>query len=95
MTGTREQDNPPAIRHEIQILDLDAGRLMVAENQVKAAVRKANLRARVSMMADNLAITREGLLDSVPVIKINGRIVSRKAPVTPELLTALFSRLLS
>ena len=44
---------------------------------------------------NNPAITREGLLDSVPVIKINGCMVSRKALVTPELLTALFSGLVA
>ena len=67
--------------HEIRILDLDAGRLMLEESLVKAAVRKSKIKAHVSMMADNLAITRQGLLDKVPVLEINGTIVSQSKPI--------------
>ena len=38
--------------HEIRVLDLDAGRLMVEEGVVKAAVRKLHLAARVTMRWD-------------------------------------------
>ena len=79
--------------HDIRVLDLDAGRLMIEENLVKRAVRKTGIKARVSMMADNLAITRQGLLDAVPVLEINGRIISQKTPLTMDRLVDCFSRL--
>ena len=67
--------------HKIRILDLDAGRLMLEESVVKAAVRKSKIKAHVSMMADNLAITRQGLMDKVPVLEINGTIASHSNPI--------------
>ncbi len=79
--------------HEIRVLDLDAGRLMIEENLVKRAVRKTGIKARVSMVADNLAITRQGLLDAVPVLEIDGTIISRKTAFTMELLEDWFNRL--
>ena len=78
--------------HEIRILDLDAGRLMVEESVVKAAVRKSKIRARVSMVSDNLAITRQGLLDQVPVLEINGSIVSQSKPICLADLMVLFKQ---
>lgn len=67
--------------HEIRILDLDAGRLMIEEGIVKAAVRQSKIKARVSMMADNLAIARQGLMSLVPVLEIDGKIVSQGKPL--------------
>lgn len=76
--------------NEIRILDLDAGRLMLEESVVKAAVRKSKIKARVSMMADNLAITRQGLMDKVPVLELNGAIISHSKPlVLAEVMTLL------
>ncbi len=76
--------------HEIRILDLDAGRLMLEENLVKAVLRKLKIKARVSMMADNLAITRQGLMDKMPVLEVNGTIVSHSKPlVLAEVMTLL------
>lgn len=78
--------------HEIRILDLDAGRLMIEESVVKAAVRKSKIKARVFMVSDNLAITRQGLLDQVPVLEINGNIVSRSKPIHLADLMVLFKQ---
>ncbi|MBT4287867.1 MAG: hypothetical protein HOD92_11060 [Deltaproteobacteria bacterium] len=66
---------------DIRIMDLDAGRLMVAEGVVKIAVRKTGKKAHVTMMADNLGITRQGLMDRVPLIVIDGKIVSESKPI--------------
>jgi len=55
------------------VIDLDAGRLMQEEGVVKAAVRKLHLKARVTMMADKLAISRMGLMEHVPASGFNGR----------------------
>jgi len=67
--------------HEIRILDLDAGRLMMEEGIVKAAVRQSKIKARVTMMADNLAIARQGLMSAVPVLEFDGRIISQGKPL--------------
>ncbi len=79
--------------HIIRVLDLDPGRLMILENRVKKAVRKSGIRARISMVSDNLAITRQGLMDSVPVLEINGTIVSRATPFLPGHLLEIFNAL--
>lgn len=79
--------------NEIIILDLDAGRLMVEESVVKAAVRKSKVKARVSMMADNLGITRQGLMDKVPVLEFNGKIVSHSKPLVLAEVMALLKEL--
>ncbi|SMC99433.1 hypothetical protein SAMN02746065_11953 [Desulfocicer vacuolatum DSM 3385] len=79
--------------HLIRVLDLDPGRLMILESRVKKAVRQSGIKARISMVSDNLAITRQGLLDSVPVLEINGSIVSRATPLLPDDLLALFKAL--
>ena len=76
--------------HTVRVLDLDAGRLMILENRVKTALRKARVKARISMVSDNLAITRQGLLDAVPVLEVNGVIVSRGTPLTLDRLVACF-----
>lgn len=70
--------------YEIRVIDLDAGKLMQEESIVKAAVRKVKLKARVTMLADNLAISRMGLMEHVPAIEINGRIVSSGKPIVLE-----------
>jgi hypothetical protein len=80
--------------HEIRVLDLDAGRLMILENRVKTAVRRLELRARISMVADNLAITRQGLLDKVPVLEVDGKIVQHSHPMDTPGLIKLLSGLL-
>lgn len=64
--------------HEICVYNLDAGALMQDEAAVKSVVRKLKIRARVSMLADNLEITRLGLLASMPVITVDGKIVLKK-----------------
>ena len=79
--------------HEVRILDLDPGRLMILEPRVKKAVRKAGLKAHVTTMSDNLAITRQGLMDSMPVLEINGTIVSKSKPLLPKDLDAIFGAL--
>jgi len=79
--------------NEIRVLDLDAGRLMIEENLVKLAVRKSKIKARVSMMADNLAITRQGLMGKVPVVEINGTIVSHSKPIVLADLMVLLKNL--
>lgn len=79
--------------HLIRVLDLDPGRLMILENRVKTAVRKSGIKARISMVSDNLAITRQGLMDSVPVLEINGIIVRRSTPLMPDDLASLFKAL--
>ena len=79
-----------AKKYDIRIMDLDAGRLMVAEGVVKIAVRKAGKKANVTMMADNLGITRQGLMDRVPLIVIDGKIVSESKPILlPEVVKLL------
>ena len=80
--------------HEIRVLDLDAGRLMIAESKVKSAVRRLNLRARINMVADNLAITRQGLLDKTPVLLVDGKIVQHSRPIETSQLIELLSELL-
>lgn len=80
--------------HEIRVLDLDAGRLMVEEGVVKAAVRKLHLAARVTMVADNLAIARQGLMASVPIIEVDGVIVSKGKPIILAEVMELFGRIL-
>ncbi|HCY86825.1 MAG TPA: hypothetical protein DHV36_16975 [Desulfobacteraceae bacterium] len=79
--------------HTVRVLDIDAGRLMILENRVKTALRKARVKARISMVSDNLAITRQGLLDAVPVLEVNGVIVSRDTPLTLDGLVACFKAL--
>jgi len=75
---------------DIRIMDLDAGRLMVAEGVVKIAVRKTGKKAHVTMMADNLGIARQGLMDRVPLIVIDGKIVSEsKAILLPDVVKLL------
>lgn len=76
--------------HDIRILDLDAGRLMQLEAHVKSVVRKLKLKARVSMVSDNLAIARQGFMDKVPIIEIDGRIVSHSIKIQTDQLTRLF-----
>lgn len=68
----------------VRILDLDAGRLMQEEAMVKRAFRKLKQKAYYSMVSDNLAITRQGLLDKVPVLEVNGTIVSHSRPLVFE-----------
>ena len=79
--------------HIVRVLDLDPGNLMILEPRVKKAVRKAGIKAHVSMVSDNLAITRQGLMDSMPVLEINGTIVSKSKPLLPKDLDAIFSAL--
>ena len=67
--------------YEIRVINLDAGKLMQEEGVVKAAVRKLHLKARVTMLADNLAISRMGLMEHVPAIELNGRIISSGKPL--------------
>jgi len=81
------------VAHTVRVLDIDAGRLMILENRVKTALRKARVKARISMVSDNLAITRQGLLDAVPVLEVNGVIVSRDTPLTLDGLVACFKAL--
>jgi len=75
--------------HEIRVIGLDAGLLMQDEGVVKMAVRKLKLKARVTMMADNLAISRMGLMEHVPAIELNGRIVSSGKPLVLDEVTQL------
>ena len=77
----------------VRVLDLDAGRLMILENRVKTALKKAGVNARISMVSDNLAITRQGLMDAVPVIEVNGKIVSHSTQLGLADLVALFNAL--
>jgi len=79
--------------HEIHVYDLDAGLLMQEEGLVKAVVRKLKLNAKVTMMADNLAITRMGLLASMPAIEIDGKIVLKGEPITLAGVRDLLERL--
>lgn len=79
--------------HTVRVLDLDAGRLMTLENRVKAALRKTGVSARISMVSDNLTITRSGLMDAVPVLEVNGIIVSRSKPLSPDDLVTYFKTL--
>lgn len=79
--------------YEIRVLDLDAGKLMQEESAVKAAVRKSKISARVTMMADNLAITRMGLLADMPAIEIDGRIVMKGKPIDQQEVMNLFQTL--
>ena len=76
----------------IRILDLDPGRLMVLEPRVKQALRRAGIKARVESVSDNLAITRQGLLDQMPVLEINHRIVSRARPLDAQHIQELIAR---
>jgi len=76
--------------HEIRILDLDAGRLMIEETLVKKAVRKSGIKARVSMVSDNLAIARQGLMDKVPAIELDGIVLCHSRKIRIEELILLF-----
>jgi hypothetical protein len=79
--------------YEIRVFDLDAGRLMQEEGVVKAAVRKLHIKARVTMMADNLAIARMGLMEHVPAIEVDGRIVASGKPILLKETMALFEHI--
>ena len=81
--------------YEIRVIDLDAGRLMQEEGVVKAVVRKLHIKARVTMMADNLAIARMGLMEHVPAIEVDGRIVARGKPILLKETMALFTEIFS
>jgi len=78
---------------EIRVIGLDAGYLMQDEGVVKLAVRKLNLKARVTMLADNLAISRMGLMEYVPAIEFNGRIVSSGKPIVLDEVMQLLQSL--
>lgn len=78
---------------EIRVIGLDAGKLMQEEGVVKAAVRKLHLKARVTMLADNLAISRMGLMEHVPAIEVNGRIVSSGRPIVLQEVMQLFQEI--
>lgn len=79
--------------HKIRVVNLDAGALMQDEGVVKAVVRKLKIQAKVTMMADNLEITRLGLLNSVPAIEVDGKIVCKKQPIKFAQVKELFLRL--
>jgi hypothetical protein len=79
--------------YEIRVIGLDAGMLMQEEGVVKMAVRKLNLKARVTMLADNLAISRMGLMEHVPAIELNGRIVSSGRPIVLDEVMQLLQRI--
>lgn len=79
--------------YEIRVIDLDAGKLMQEEGVVKAAVRQLKLKARVTMLADNLAISRMGLMAHVPAIEVNGRIVSHGKPIVLQEVMQLFQEI--
>lgn len=81
------------IIYEIRVLDLDAGKLMQEESAVKAAVRKSKINTGVTMVADNLAITRMGLLADVPAIEIDGKIVMKGKPINQQEVMTLFQAL--
>lgn len=81
--------------YEIRVLDLDAGRLMIEEGVVKAALRKLHISAHVTMVADNLAIARQGLMGSVPIIEVDGVIVCKGKPLILTEVMDLFRRLLA
>lgn len=78
---------------EIRVIGLDAGYLMQDEGVVKLAVRKLKLKARVTMLADNLAISRMGLMEYVPAIEFNGRIVSSGKPIVLDEVMQLLQSL--
>ena len=63
---------------------------MTFENGVKAALKKAGINARVSMVSDNLAIARQGLMDALPVLEVNGMIVSRNKNLSRDELVRCF-----
>ncbi len=79
--------------HLIRVFNLDAGALMQDEGVVKAVVRKLKIKAKVTMMADNLEITRLGLLASMPAIEVDGKVVLKGQPIKLAETKELFQRL--
>ena len=79
--------------HLIRVLNLDAGALMQDEGVVKSVVRKLKIKAKVTMMADNLEITRLGLLASMPAIEVDRKIVHKGQPIKLADTTELFQKL--
>ncbi len=79
--------------HQIRVFNLDAGALMQDDGVVKAVMRKLKIQAKVTMLADNLEITRLGLLASMPAIEVNGKIVHKGQPITLARVKELFRSL--
>ncbi|MFT5701081.1 MAG: hypothetical protein ACI8ZB_003970 [Desulforhopalus sp.] len=59
----------------------------------KAVVRKLKIKAKVTMMADNLEITHLGLLASMPAIEVDGKIVHKGQPIKLAKVIELFQRI--
>lgn len=68
----------------IRVLDTDMARLIGAQKIVQAAARQIGLKAMIYPVADPLEICRFGLVNTMPALEINGRIMSRGRPVTME-----------
>ena len=68
----------------IRILDTNMARLIGAQKIVQAAARKIGIKATIYPVADPLEICRFGLVNTMPALDINGRIMSRGRPVTME-----------
>lgn len=66
---------------------------MQDDGVVKAVVRKSKIQAKVTMLADNLEITRLGLLASMPAIEIDGEVVIKGQPITLAIVKEIFQNL--
>ena len=68
----------------IRVLDTNMARLIGAQKIVQGAARQVGLKATIYPVADPLEICRFGLVNTMPALEINGRIMSRGRPVTME-----------
>lgn len=69
---------------QIRVLDTNMARLIGAQKIVQTAARQVGLKATIYPVADPLEICRFNLVNSMPALEINGRIMSRGRPVTME-----------
>jgi hypothetical protein len=68
----------------IRVLDTNMARLIGAQKIVQAAARQIGIKATIYPVADPLEICRFGLVNTMPALEINGRIMSKGRPVTME-----------
>ncbi|MDD9300939.1 MAG: hypothetical protein HUK40_00795 [Desulfobacter sp.] len=63
---------------------------MTAETIVKKALKKTSVKARVSMISDNLALARQGVMEKVPVLELDSRIISHSQLIRLDQSILLF-----
>ncbi len=77
----------------IHLLDDDPVAARRAESTLYRLLRNKGIAAQVFSVSCPLELTRSGVINTLPVVRINGCVVSTQTPFSTELLASIVERM--